>query len=199
VDLEVGPFTGQVNLFYNSVDGLIVREALATTPTLVVQPRNLGTARSQGVEVMGTVALTKTLSLDVGYAYTDSVVTDNPADPSIVGKQVPDVPRNAGSLSINWAPSWGLALTFRGRGQSERYGDDANLLTMDEHFIFDFYVSYPVLKGLVLFVSGENIFDYQYVSEVNIGRRLGQPQAFFGGLRLQFPLASLGANSSRIR
>ena len=68
---------------------------------------------------------------------------------------------------------------------------------MDQHFIFDLFVSYPVLKNLEIFVSGENLFDYQYISEVNIGRRLGQPQAFFVGLRLRQPLASLGGGASK--
>jgi len=195
VDLKAGLFTGQVNFFYNQIDGLIARTALATTPILVVQPRNIGTSKSQGVEFIGTFALAKNLSLDLGYAFNDSVVTDNPANPSIVGKQLPDVPRNAGSLALAWAAPFGLSTLFRGRAQSQRYGDDANLLAMDSHAIFDLFVSYPVTKALEVFVSGENLFDYQYVSEVNIGRRLGQPQAFFVGLRFRQPLARLASSA----
>lgn len=199
VDLKAGLFTGQVNLFYNHVDGLIVRNTLATTPILVVQPVNLGAARSEGVEFMGTLALAKTVSLEVGYAYTDSVVTDNPSDPTLVGNQIPDVPRNAGSLSLNWAPSSGPSVTFRGRAQSRRYGDDANLLEEDKHVLFDLFVSYPLTRALEIFASGENLLDRQYVSDVNIGRRLGQPRALFVGLRLRQPLASLGAGDPKTR
>lgn len=196
-DLKAGGFTGQVNLFYNHVDGLVARTSLATTPILVVQPRNLGTVRAQGVEVMGTVALAESVSLGFGYAFTDSVVTDNPSNPSIVGKQIPDVPRNAGSLSLGWVPAFGLALTVRGRAQSQRYGDDANLLEMDSHFVFDFFVSCPLTRALEVFVSGENLLDRQYVSDVTLGRRLGPPQAFFGGLRLRVPLPRSGATASK--
>jgi outer membrane receptor protein involved in Fe transport len=195
-DVTSGVFRGQLNLFTNRIDNIIARKALATTPTLVVQPQNIGQARARGVEVMGGFALTRTLSLDLGYAYNDSVVTDNPADPSLVGKQLPDVPRNSGSLTLSWTPRWGLSVAFRGRGQSVRYGDDANLLATDQSFIFDLFASYPILKELELFVSCENLFDYQYISEVNIGRRLGQPQAFFVGLRLRQPLESLGRGSA---
>jgi len=197
LDLKAGIFTGQLNYFYNEVQGLIARKALATTPILVVQPQNIGKARAQGVEVFGTFQLAKFLSLDLGYAFNDSVVTDNPADPSIVGKQLPDVPRNSGSLSLNWTPPWGLVVTFRGRAQSQRYADDANLLATDSSVVFDFFVSYPVLKTFEIFVSGENIFNYEYISEVNIGRRLGQPQAFFGGLRFRLPLAPFGAGAPK--
>lgn len=199
VDLKAGLFTGQVNLFYNHVNGLIVRNTLATTPILVVQPVNLGAARSEGVEVMGTLALAKTVSLEAGYAYTDSVVTANPSDPTLIGNQIPDVPRNAGSLSLNWAPSSGPSVTFRGRAQSRRYGDDANLLEEDKHLIFDLFVSYPLTRALDLFASGENLLNRQYVSDVNIGRRLGQPRALFVGLRLRQPLASLGAGDPKTR
>jgi len=91
----------------------------------------------------------------------------------------------------------GLSVAFRGRAQSERYGDDSNRLAMDSHVIFDLFVSYPVLKTLEIFVSCENLFDQQYISEVNIGRRLGQPQAFFVGLRLRQPLAPLGGSAPK--
>ena len=196
-DLRAGRFTGQVNLFYNQVDGLIVRSSLATTPILILQPRNLGSVRAQGVEVMGTVALARTVSFEFGYAFTDSTVTDNPSNPALVGNQLPDVPRNAGSLSLNWAPAFGLAVTFRGRAQSQRYGDDANLLVTDSHIVFDLFVSYPVLKELELFVSCENLLDRQYVSDVTLGRRLGPPQAFFGGLRLRTLLSRSGATATK--
>ena len=197
VDVTAGRFRGQLNLFYNTIDNIIARKALATTPVLIVQPQNIGTARAQGIEVMGGFAISKSVSFDLGYSFNDSVVTDNPADPSLVGKQLPDVPRHSGNATITWAPRWGLNVSFRGRGQSVRYGDDANLLAMDQSFIFDFFVSYPVLKPLELFVSCENLFNYQYISEVNIGRRLGQPQAFFVGLRLRQPLAPLGGGASK--
>jgi outer membrane receptor protein involved in Fe transport len=113
-----------------------------------------------------------------------------------VGNQIPDVPRNAGSLSLNWAPDFGLAVTLRGRAQSQRYGDDANTLVTDSFIVFDLFVSYPLLKELELFVSCENLLDRQYVADVNLGRRLGPPQAFFGGLRLRLPLSRSGATTS---
>lgn len=197
VDVTAGRFRGQLNLFYNTIDNIIARKALATTPVLIVQPQNIGTARAQGVEVMAGFALSKSVSFDLGYSFNDSVVTDNPADPAIVGKQLPDVPRHSGNMTLSWTPRWALSVAFRGRAQSERYGDDANLLAMDSHVIFDLFVSYPILKTLEIFVSCENLFDQQYISEVNIGRRLGQPQAFFVGLRLRQPLASLGGGASK--
>lgn len=188
VDFSAGLFRGQLNVFLNQIDGLIARETLATTPTLVVQPRNLGAARSRGVEVMGTFALARALSLDAGYAFTDSVVTDNPANPGLVGNQIPDVSRHAGSVELTWAPVPGPSVSFRGRALSRRYADDSNQSAMDPHLVLDLFASYPVSKALEVFASCENLLDRQYVSDANVGRRLGPPRALFVGLRLKQPL-----------
>lgn len=195
VDLRAGIFSGQVNLFTNQVDGLVARATLATTPIVVVQPKNLGSARSRGVEMMGTFTPAKSVSLDVGYTYTDSVVSDNPANPALVGNEIPGVPKHAGSLSLGWTPPWGLALTFRGRAESQRYGDDANLQATDKFLVLDLFASYPITRTLVIFASGENLLDRQYVNDVNIGRRLGQPRAVFVGLRLRQPIPRLGSGT----
>ncbi|MBI5439835.1 MAG: TonB-dependent receptor, partial [Deltaproteobacteria bacterium] len=54
-DFSAKGFRGELNVFLNEIDGLIARETMSLKPALVVQPRNLGAARSRGVEVMGTL------------------------------------------------------------------------------------------------------------------------------------------------
>ncbi|HQR66415.1 MAG TPA: TonB-dependent receptor, partial [Thermoanaerobaculia bacterium] len=194
-DIAAGPFTGQVNLFLNRVEGLIARAALATTPVLVVQPRNLGATRSAGVEFMGTVALSKALFLDLGYAFTDAVITDNPADPTLVGKHVPDVPRNAGSFALRFDSPAGVTGTVRGRALSQIYGDEANKTATDAHFVLDVLLSYRILPTLEILGRAENLLNASYVSDVNLGPRLGPPQQFFIGLRLRQPVPRLGRSA----
>ena len=188
-DLRAGLFTGQVNFFTNHVDGLIARAALSTTPILVVQPRNIGATRSRGVEVMGTLAFSSVFALDMGYAFTDAVITDNPNDPSLVGKQVPDVPRHSGSLALRYLDASGLGVTFRGRALSPLYGDEANKTATDAHVVLDLLASYPLLPTLEVVGSVENLLNEIYVSDVNLGPRLGAPRQFFFGVRLRQPLS----------
>jgi outer membrane receptor protein involved in Fe transport len=195
LDYASGRFKGQVNVFRNDVENLVVRATVSATPTLVVQPRNVGSARSQGVELIGSVALAPVLSLDAGYAYTDSVVTDNPANPALVGNQIPEVPRHAASLAVRWAPSRGPTITLRGRIQSKRYGDDANQLVEDPHGVLDLFASVPITAALEVFGSAENLLDREYVADVNVGRRLGPPRQLFLGLRLRVKGASPRAGS----
>lgn len=199
VDFSAGRFRGQLNVFLNQIDGLIARETLATTPTLVVQPRNIGAARSRGVELMGAFALARALSFDAGYAFTDSVITDNPANPGLVGNRIPDVSRHAGSVALTWAPAPGPSVSFRGRALSRRYADDSNLSAMDPHLVLDVFASIPISKVLEVFASCENLLDRQYISDANLGRRLGPPLALFVGLRLKQPLprTALATEKSR--
>ncbi len=186
-DYSAGRFHGELNLFLDRIDGLMSRETLSSSPNLVVQPRNVGAARSRGIEVMGTFVLGRALSLDAGYAFTDSVITDNPANPALVGNQVPDVSRHAGSAALSFSPAAGPAVALRARALSRRYADDSNKLAMDPHLVLDLFASVPVTKAFEAFVSCENLLDRQYVSDANVGRRLGPPLQLFVGLRLRQP------------
>ena len=147
---------------------------------------------------MGTFALGRAVSADAGYAFTDSVITDNPANPGLVGNQIPDVSRHAGSLGLTWAPASGPSVTFRGRALSRRYADDSNQLAMDPHLVLDLFASYPVARALEAFASVENLLDRQYVSDANVGRRLGPPRAVFVGLRLRQPLHPASSAGSQV-
>jgi outer membrane receptor protein involved in Fe transport len=189
-DFSAGTFRGELNVFLNAIDGLVARETVSLAPTLVIQPRNIGAARSRGVEVMGSLALSRTLSADAGYALTDSVITDNPANPALVGNRIPDVSRHVGSFGLSWAPASGPSLALRGRALSRRWADDSNLLAMDPHLVLDLFASQRISKVLEAFASFENLLDRQYVSDANVGRRLGPPLQVFLGVRLRQPLHS---------
>jgi hypothetical protein len=69
----------------------------------------------------------------------------------------------------------------------------------DDLWTVVFFVSHPLTGTLELFASGENFLDRQYVSEVNVGRRLGPPRALFADLRLRQLLPALGASTPTIR
>jgi len=188
VDVRAGAFRGELNLFLNEIAGLIARETLSGAPSLVIQPRNIGAARSRGVEVMGSLKLSEAFSADAGYAFTDSVITDNPANPELVGNRVPDVSRHAGSIGLGWAPASGTALALRGRALSRRWADDSNELAMDPHVVLDLFASQRLSPALEAFASFENLLDRRYVSDANVGRRLGPPFQVHVGLRLRQPL-----------
>jgi outer membrane receptor protein involved in Fe transport len=68
---------------------------------------------------------------------------------------------------------------------------------MDPHLVFDLFGSYAITKALEAFASVENLLDRQYVSDANVGRRLGPPRALFVGLRLRQALHPTSSSRSQ--
>jgi iron complex outermembrane receptor protein len=62
---------------------------------------NAGKARIRGIELAAASRLTNWLNLDANYAYIDSEMLENAADPGSVGKQLTDTPKNIAGISLN--------------------------------------------------------------------------------------------------
>lgn len=61
---------------------------------------NAGKAKVSGIELGATTKLTKWLELNANYAYIDSKVLKNAADPLSVGKRLTDAPRNIAGIGL---------------------------------------------------------------------------------------------------
>ena len=88
--------------FWNQITRPVANVTLTTTPALITRQRqNLGSTRSQGLELEASARLSNSLSISGGYEYTDATVTSftiDPAlaglNPSLVGLDVPQIPRH---------------------------------------------------------------------------------------------------------
>jgi len=125
-----GPSTGlrpehavgwDVGLAWASADGrfsgritdyrLAVRDQIEFSPSFPFRYVNIDDTRADGVEAAADARITRELSLEVEYAYTDA--RDLDADTEMLR-----VPRNAGSATLTWASGrWHAGLTVRGEGQ----------------------------------------------------------------------------------
>ncbi|MDD5323025.1 MAG: TonB-dependent receptor [Methylococcales bacterium] len=61
---------------------------------------NAGKAKVNGIELGATAKLAKWLELDANYAYVDSKVLENAADPLSVGKRLTDSPKNIAGIGL---------------------------------------------------------------------------------------------------
>jgi len=61
---------------------------------------NAGKARISGIELAAASKLSSRLELDANYAYIDSEMLENAADPGSVGKQLTDTPKNIAGISL---------------------------------------------------------------------------------------------------
>jgi outer membrane receptor protein involved in Fe transport len=185
-DLSHGPFRGQVNYFYNRVSNQIGTITTSFFPVFTLQQTNIGETRTQGVEAIGEVQLTKTVYLDASYSYTDSKIRSNPSDPTIVGNRTPAIPLHSGSVGARYQNKSGAYLEIRGRYVSSQWDDTGNTLYIPPYAVMDASAACPIWKHVQAFVIAQNILDRQYLAYRFGGDHLGAPFQIFGGLTLTF-------------
>ncbi len=136
-----------------------------------------GEARVRGVELEAKASLTDSLDLIASYAAMRSEFTRanaNAAGTSIVGNELPFVPRHQAAAWLDYTVRTGPWAGF-GFGAGVRYigtsvGDNANLYRIpvvtlvDAAIRYDFGYRYPALKGVDLAVNATNLFDKTYVT-----------------------------------
>ncbi len=88
--------------FYaTQLDNLIYVKQVTTVAPLLSQRINAGKASVRGVELSATHTLTSWLEVDANYAFIDSRILENAADPLSVGKRLTDAPRNIIGIGLS--------------------------------------------------------------------------------------------------
>jgi outer membrane receptor protein involved in Fe transport len=181
------------NFFWNQITRPVANVTLTTTPSLITRQRqNLGSTRSQGVELEASGRLSNSLTLSGGYEYTDATVTSFTIDPTLaglnptlVGLDVPQIPRHQFTFQASYSRPFVL-LGVQGRFGGNQFDDDQNTLLLRRYFVLDATASHSLGHGLDLFVAVENLTNRRY----DVGRTpvltVGPPILARAGLRLQF-------------
>jgi len=185
-DVAQGRFHGQLNFFYNTIRDQINFVTTTFGPPYTVQVANIGETRSLGVEAMGDVQLTDTLSSGVSYSYTNAEILSYAPDPSIEGNRVPNVPAHSVSAVVSYRKEAGAKFELRCRFLGSAWDDTYNTLKLDAHTILDASASYPLWTHAEVFVIGQNLTNTKYVASTAGGTHLGAPFQIFGGLTVSF-------------
>jgi outer membrane cobalamin receptor len=179
----------RVGWFWNEVNRPITALTLSTTPTATTLMReNLGQLRSRGVSADLSVHLQSWLAVTGGYQFAKATVTRFAPEPALVGKWIPQVPRNTGTVQVTANRArWGL-LSVQARGSGRQFDDDANTYVLHGFWRFDVYASHSFGQRWEVFTAVENLLD----RSIDIGRTpirtLGTPQLVRVGLRVRVPL-----------
>jgi outer membrane receptor protein involved in Fe transport len=181
------------NFFWNQITRPVANVTLTTTPSLITRQRqNLGSTRSQGVEMEASARLTSSVTLSGGYEYTDATVTSFTVDPaltglnpSLVGLDVPQVPRNQFSFQATYSRPF-ILLAVQGRFGGNQFDDDQNTLLLNRFFVLDATASHTLRHGVELFVAVENLTNRRYDVARTPVLTVGPPILARAGLRLQF-------------
>ncbi|HEU5335890.1 MAG TPA: TonB-dependent receptor, partial [Terriglobales bacterium] len=164
----------------------IANVTLNVTPELITrQRRNLGRARSRGMELEADERLTNAVTLSGSYEYTDATVVSFPADPALDGLWIPQVPHHEFTVQARYVKPF-ILVGVQGRYVGAQFDDDRNLLPLAHFFTLDATVSHPLRPGVEVFLAGENLLNQQY----QIGRTpvltVGPPLLARVGLKLDF-------------
>lgn len=84
-------------IYVTELKEMIYLQQVSPTQSLRI---NAGKARIQGIDLSSHHLLSKGLMLEANYAYVDSKMLDNPADPLSVEKRLTDSPKNIAGLTL---------------------------------------------------------------------------------------------------
>lgn len=173
----------EMNVYRSTISGMQSR-ALLPGQKNVYQYLNLGSGRSQGVELMSDVRLSRRWQINAGYTFADAVITSDPT-PSIVGNELPEVPRHAGSVSVRFRADRGTTAVVRGTIMSRSYGDVTNTAVSNAHHVIDVSLSQPLRSWMDVYALVENALDEDYYLALTAtSLRSGLPRTVTGGIRI---------------
>jgi iron complex outermembrane receptor protein len=179
-----GPVAVRVTGFDSRVRDAVANVTVTTGPGLVTRLReNVAGLEARGVEAESEVGLGAHASASAGYAFTDSLVTSFPGEPTLEGRRVPQVPRHQVTLAARYETAWRFGLQVRYAGRA--WEDDRNTLALGAALQVDARVGRLVGRGVELFVAGENLLDAEIVTALVPVALLAPPRTLRAGLRVR--------------
>lgn len=157
------------------------------------QRQNLGRTRIWGVQSDVEYRLGRDWRAAAGYMYNHAEVRAFAANPSLVGKVLPQVPTHRGSVSVSYAnprlATVSVSALFFGR----QFDDDLNArVTPGEsspglpgYATMEMTASRRLAGNIDVFFGVQNLFDQEYVVGL-LPTTIGSPRLVNGGLRVKF-------------
>lgn len=149
--------------FWNHISDPIANVTLNTTPALITRQRqNLGSTGSRGIEIEADEALRSKLLISGGYQYTDATVLSFPGNASLVGLDVPLIPRQAFTFQARYSRLKLGSLALEGRYTGNEYDDDLNQFPLGRAFTLDLFASHAIGQKFEIFGAIENLTGERY-------------------------------------
>lgn len=172
--------------FWSEIVRPVANITLSVTPALITRQRqNLGRTRSRGVDIEAEARITSTVSVSGGYQLLDATVVKFPANTSLEGLMIPQVPRHLLTFQARYSNPHVLTFALQGRAGSTQFDDDQNLFPLDPYFTLDAFASRALAKGIEVFGAFENLTGERYDIGRTPVRTIGPPLLARIGVRFQ--------------
>jgi iron complex outermembrane receptor protein len=194
IRVAAGPnIVWRTTLFANRVNDPVSNVTISTTGTTVTQQRqNLGRTRIRGIQTDAEYRAGTFWRFSGGYLYDDARVREFAANPLLVGKLLPQVPKHRGSVQITYLnPRYvNVALGIESAGR--QFDDDLNSRAvpgrsetgLPSYTLVLLTASRGVGRNLELFFGVQNLFDRQYFVGT-LPTTTGTPRLVSGGVRVR--------------
>ncbi len=172
--------------FWTEINRPVSAVLVSQTATTITNIReNLGQIRSQGVETQLDLRQGRAVSASVGYQYANAVVTRFSAQPSLIGKRIPNVERHSATAQLRAAKQTLGELTLAARFGGKAFDDSSNIYPLSHFFELDLSGQHSFGSKLDCFFILQNLTDQrQQVSRTPV-LTLGSPILAEAGLRLR--------------
>ena len=156
------------------------------TPTITQQRQNLGRTRIWGVQNDVEYRPSPSWKFSGGYVYDQAKVTENPANATLVGKFLPQVPTHRGSLRMVYSNPKYLTVAAGVQFVGAQFDDDQNTPTRElpKYAAADFVASRAIGRTFEVFLGVQNIFDAEYFVGT-LPTTVGSPRMVSAGFRLR--------------
>ncbi|HVB55113.1 MAG TPA: TonB-dependent receptor [Candidatus Acidoferrales bacterium] len=180
--------------FFNEIIDPIANVQLSVTPpppatpTLITNQRqNLGRTSAPGFEIDAIGHITDRIQLSGGYQYVDATVISAPAQTSLVGLWVAQVPHSVLTFQGQYSDPSILTFSVDGRMVGKQFDDAPNQFPMGRFFVLDAQASRKISHGVQAFAAVENLFNAKYLFAATPPSEIGLPIAARFGFRCDFP------------
>jgi outer membrane receptor protein involved in Fe transport len=180
--------------FDNRVKDPVSNVTIATAGANVTQQRqNLGRTRIRGLQNDAEVRVGASWRFVAAYLYEDAEVREFAANPALVGKALPQVPRHRGSMQIVYAHPRMADLAFSVQTLGAQFDDDLNVRTvpglsepgLPGYTVASFTASRSIGRNFEAFFGVQNILDEDYFVGT-LPTSVGSPRLVTGGVRVRF-------------
>jgi outer membrane receptor protein involved in Fe transport len=170
--------------FWTQVNRPVAAVTLSSTPTSTLLMReNLGQLTSKGLTAEWEFRPTQWMSLIGGYQLAFSTVTKFQADPTLVGKWTPQVPRNMATLQMRFSRERVGVFSIDLRTSGHQFDDSANQFRLAGYGQVDLYGEHSFGERWRIYLQVQNLLN----QPVEAGRTplltLGAPVTVTGGVR----------------
>lgn len=166
----------RANVFLTEVSNPVVSVTLNQTPALITRRRqNVGKTRSRGIELDAEFSPRNDLRISAGYLRVDSRITDFPANPNLIGKFLPQIPKRQLTAQVFYRPPSRFSLGIQARISDAQFEDDQNALRLRPFFTMDLLGSYRLPEKIEIFAAVENVFNNRYDIGLTPNRTVAAP------------------------